>query len=366
MTDPAAAPRDIQRPLDEGMPPAAGGAVPALRPAVPDGHPETADDAGHARAPMARTAPETTTTTADHPAGAPPSGRARRALRAVLLWTWRGLREVAAWPRRAAAWSRRPTGRLVVPSTLVLTLLAGSAVAGAVVVPKPLTGKAAPPGRGVSPPRPPEVAPLVPPTLPGLAPSPGPPLERPSDVLRGWAQQMSVRTGIPAVALQAYGYAELVVAQTTPGCRLSWTTLAAIGRVESNHGSFGGATLQSDGRAWPEIFGPALDGQGGRELVRDTDGGRLDRDPVYDRAVGPMQFLPQTWERERVDATGEGLTDPHNIHDAALAAANYLCRNGRDLSSPEDWWAAILSYNNVQEYAEEVFAAAHDYGRRSR
>src|SRR5690606_18897724 len=139
-----------------------------------------------------------------------------RALRAVLLWTWRGLREVAAWPRRAAAWSRRPTGRLVVPSTLVLTLLAGSAVAGAVVVPKPLTGKAVPTGSGVAPPRPPEVAPIVPPTLPGLDPSPDPPLERPSDVLRGWAQQMSVRTGIPAVALPAYGYAALGVAQAPP------------------------------------------------------------------------------------------------------------------------------------------------------
>ncbi|MFS8521948.1 MAG: transglycosylase SLT domain-containing protein, partial [Micromonosporaceae bacterium] len=251
-------------------------------------------------------------------------------------------------------------------STLVLTLLTASAVAGAVLVPRPVTGEAVPTSGGVAPPGPPEVAPIVPPTLPDPGPSPDPPLERPSDVLRGWAQQMSVRTGIPAVALQAYGYAELVVAQTTPGCRLSWTTLAAIGKAESNHGSSGRATLQSDGRAWPEIFGPPLDGKGDRQLVRDTDGGRLDRDPVYDRAVGPMQFLPQTWEQERVDATGEGLTDPHNIHDAALAAANYLCRNGRDLSSPEDWWAAILSYNNVQEYAEEVFAAAHDYGRRSR
>lgn len=366
MTDPAAVPRDIQRPLEEGMPPATGGAVPALRPAVPDSHPETTDEAGHARAPMARTAPEPTTTTTDHPAGPPRSGRARRFLRAVLRSVWRGLRGIAAWPRRAAAWSRRPTGRLVVPSTLVLTLLTASTVAGAVVVSTPATEEAVPTSGGAAPPGPPEVAPIVPPALPDLGPSPSPQWERPSDVLRGWAQQMSARTGIPAVALQAYGYAELVVAQTTPGCRLSWTTLAAIGRAESNHGSTGGATLQSDGRAWPEIFGPALDGQGDRQLIRDTDNGRLDRDPVYDRAVGPMQFLPQTWEVERVDATGEGLTDPHNIHDAALAAANYLCRNGRDLSTPEDWWAAILSYNNVEAYAEQVFAAAHDYGRRSR
>src|SRR5690606_21073199 len=108
MTDPAAAPRDIQRPLEEGMPPAAGGAVPALRPAVPDGGPAAAEETGPARAPMARTASEPTTTTAEQPAGTSPPDRphrARRILRAVLLAPWRGLRRTGSWLRRAAAWS---------------------------------------------------------------------------------------------------------------------------------------------------------------------------------------------------------------------------------------------------------------------
>jgi membrane-bound lytic murein transglycosylase B len=177
---------------------------------------------------------------------------------------------------------------------------------------------------------------------------------------------MSVRTGIPVVALQAYGYTELVLAQTTPGCHLSWTTLAAIGLVESGHGGTGGAALLPDGRARPAIFGPPLDGQGDRKLIQDTDNGLLDGDPVYDRAVGPMQFIPATWRVEQTDATGDRVADPQNIHDAALAAGAYLCRAGRDLTTPADWWSAVLAYNAVQSYAQQVFNAANDYGGRSR
>ena len=120
-----------------------------------------------------------------------------------------------------------------------------------------------------------------------------------------------------------------------------------------------------DGRVLPPIIGPPLDGREGRMEIRDTDRGDLDGDRVYDRAVGPMQFIPATWRTQAVDANGDGIADVHNIYDAALAAGNYLCQGGRDLSKPDDWWAAILSYNNVAAYANQVFAAADDYGRRS-
>lgn len=185
-------------------------------------------------------------------------------------------------------------------------------------------------------------------------------------MVRGWAQQLSTRTGISVVALQAYGYAELVVSETTPGCGLSWTTLAAIGRAESGHGGTGGATPLPDGRALPQIIGPPLDGGGDRKRILDTDGGSVDGDSTYDRAVGPMQFIPDTWQQQRVDASGDGVADPHNIHDAALAAANYLCADGRDVTTPEGWWAAVLAYNDVQSYALDVFNTANDYGSRSR
>jgi membrane-bound lytic murein transglycosylase B len=188
---------------------------------------------------------------------------------------------------------------------------------------------------------------------------------RPADALARWAAPVSAKSGIPVTAVQAYGYAELVVARTTPNCRLSWTTLAAIGKVESDHGS-AKATLGADGQALPAIKGLPLDGQGGRMLIRDTDRGVLDGDPTYDRAMGPMQFIPTTWKEAAIDADNNGVTDPNDIDDAALAAANYLCNGGRNLSTSEDWWSAILSYNDVQRYAQDVFTYANDYGARSR
>lgn len=166
--------------------------------------------------------------------------------------------------------------------------------------------------------------------------------------------------------MQAYGYAELVLAQTNRSCALSWTTLAAIGFVESSHGQANGATLGADGRATPEIIGLPLDGRDGRMRIIDTDRGQLDQDTTYDRAIGPMQFIPTTWQEVGVDADNDGRKDPHDIDDAALAAANYLCRNGRNLSIPADWWNAILSYNDVRRYAQDVFDTANRYGRASR
>jgi membrane-bound lytic murein transglycosylase B len=166
--------------------------------------------------------------------------------------------------------------------------------------------------------------------------------------------------------MQAYGYAELVLSRTTPGCRLTWTTLAAIGRVESGHGSANGAVLRTDGQAQPPIIGLPLDGQGGRMRIGDTDRGQTDGDQQFDRAVGPMQFIPTTWAESGADADGDGAKDPNDIDDAALAAGNYLCKGNRDLSTSEDWWNAILSYNDVQRYAQDVFNFANDYGVRSR
>ena len=106
----------------------------------------------------------------------------------------------------------------------------------------------------------------------------------------------------------------------------------------------------------------------GRAIALEGDGSgpwTLDGDPVYDRAVGPMQFIPTTWRTSATDADGDGTADPNDIDDAALAAAGYLCANNRDLATPEGWWAAVLSYNNVQSYAEQVFATANEYGQRS-
>jgi membrane-bound lytic murein transglycosylase B len=189
---------------------------------------------------------------------------------------------------------------------------------------------------------------------------------RPADALASWAEQVGTRVGIPVVAVQAYGYAELVVGRTMPSCHLSWTTIAAIAKVESSHGSANGAVLNADGTVQPAIFGLPLDGKGGRQLIQDTDRGVMDQDTTFDRAVGPLQFIPATWNSYKVDADNSGTADPNDIDDAALTAGTYLCQGGRDMAKADAWWDAILSYNAVRPYAQKVFDAANDYGQRSR
>lgn len=179
-----------------------------------------------------------------------------------------------------------------------------------------------------------------------------------------WADRTAATVDVPARALLAYGNAELAMRATDPGCRLSWATLAGIGRIESDHGRYRGAVLDDDGRPSVPIVGVPLDGSAGVRAIPDTDGGTLDGDPVYDRAVGPMQFIPGTWARWGSDATGDGVADPHQIDDAALSAARYLCAGDRDMATPEGWWAGILSYNRSIEYARKVFGLADDYARQ--
>jgi membrane-bound lytic murein transglycosylase B len=179
--------------------------------------------------------------------------------------------------------------------------------------------------------------------------------------LESWAGGVAGRSGVPARALRAYGAAELAQRAATPDCRLSWATLAGIGRVESDHGRLGRSDLDADGVARPRIVGVPLDGSSGVREVLDTDGGALDGDPTYDRAIGPMQFLPTTWARYGADGNGDGVRDPHQVDDAARAAARYLCAGDRDTASGQGWWDGVLAYNRSAEYARLVWAAADRY-----
>lgn len=202
---------------------------------------------------------------------------------------------------------------------------------------------------------------LVPADVDRDTPVPQPAALDPDIDLVAWADRVGARSALPPRALRAYGAAELAQRSATPECRLSWTTLAGIARVESDHGRLGRADLDADGVPRPLIIGVPLDGSAGVQEIRDTEGGRLDGDTVFDRAVGPMQFLPTTWERYGTDANGDGVRDPHQLDDAAAAAAAYLCDGGRDTASGEGWWAGVLTYNRSVSYARLVWAAADRY-----
>lgn len=177
----------------------------------------------------------------------------------------------------------------------------------------------------------------------------------------GWLVQTAQKTGIPARALDAYGAAQLALEIERPQCAIAWNTLAAIGYVESRHGSFGGSTLGDNGVVRPPIVGVALDGNGVARIP-DSDGGRFDGDPVWDRAVGPMQFIPGTWARWGSDANGDGVADPQNIDDAALSTARYLCSTS-NLDTAESWRAAIIAYNRSDVYVNDIAANANRFAR---
>lgn len=189
---------------------------------------------------------------------------------------------------------------------------------------------------------------------------------RTSDKLSHWAQPLSEQTNIPEPALRAYGNAELIAAQAWPQCNLKWNTLAGVGWVETRHGTysgkfFGSASINDQGVAEPPIIGIPLDGGPGVAEIPDTDGGKWDNDPEYDRAIGPMQFIPDSWRRYGLDADGDGEPNPHQIDDASLGAAHHLCDSGADLSTSEGWTEAVLAYNRSREYLINVRDAAASY-----
>ncbi len=167
--------------------------------------------------------------------------------------------------------------------------------------------------------------------------------------------------GMPGISEQAYRNAERLLAAENPTCNMPWTMLAGIGRVESTH-AFGGKA-DGDGNPIDPIYGPVLDGSlYGNNVIHDTDGGELDGLSGYDRAIGPMQFLPETWRHYAGDGNGDGIADPQNLFDAALTAGKYLCSGNLDMRDPGQQTRAILRYNNSMAYVANVMAWETAYG----
>ncbi|THV43307.1 lytic transglycosylase domain-containing protein [Glycomyces buryatensis] len=267
---------------------------------------------------------------------------------------WKALKATGRGIRAGFRGLRSHVGRLAVQCAVTALALAASLGAGYYLV--PTAGPAWSYGSEPEPEA--EEAPLVltpedapaaglpaePDQAPGSEPpSPSDSASTPSDVandLDTWAGSLTT-LGIPERALVAYGRAELVSSVLNPGCNLSWTTLAGIGATETNHGTTGGNRIQSDGTTLTDIIGSTYG------------------------EMGPMQFLPDTWERWGADGNGDGETDPHNIDDATVAAANYLCHDEHDMTTPADWYDAVFSYNHVDTYVQKVYDRADEYGKQS-
>ncbi|MCD2147488.1 lytic murein transglycosylase [Gordonia paraffinivorans] len=226
--------------------------------------------------------------------------------------------------------------------------IASSLLAGCIDIPslsRPDIPEGIPPGPGVT-------QPYIDINAPG----------RTADLMREWAEPIAEATGIPLVSLQAYGNAAEIQRQQHPECGITWTTLAGIAGVESKHGRHRGSKVAANGDVSPPIRGAKLDGTRGNMEIVDTDGGRLDGDATHDRAMGPFQFIPETWKRFGVDANGDGVPDPDNIDDAALSAARYLCvSSGNDMTVPEGWEKAVRTYNNSSAYVLDVRDHANAY-----
>jgi membrane-bound lytic murein transglycosylase B len=255
-------------------------------------------------------------------------------------------------PRNGARW---------IVAVMLLALAVTAVVVGRSLIPRTVSTLAQVPIAPTTTAEPRSSAPVAP--SPSVTAAPGP--ARPADSLATWAAKISGVTGVPAVAVQAYAYAQLTVRNTNPQCAIGWTTLAGIGEVQSHHGQAGGSVLDRNGRSTPPIVGPALNGQDGRPLVSDTDAGAFDSDPLFEHAMGPLMLLPAVWRANASDADSDAILDPYDIDDESLAVAKLLCAGGEDLTQRAGWNTAVARVQTGDAFAEAVFQAADSYGRRT-
>ena len=168
-----------------------------------------------------------------------------------------------------------------------------------------------------------------------------------------------VRSGPSALAVSEIPPFLLARYEASPVCAgLPWQVVAAIGWVESRHGQ--GRVDPSTGNADPPMHGPALDGSAGNMAMPATPASTANTgDPVWDHAVGPMQFLTSTFDAWAIDASGDPTPSPNNAYDAIATAGRFLCNGAARLDSIEE---AIRRYNNSATYVADVLAKALAYG----
>jgi cell wall-associated NlpC family hydrolase len=146
-------------------------------------------------------------------------------------------------------------------------------------------------------------------------------------IIGGNSPSDDARRDIPASYLAMYQRS----ADACPG--LPWAVLAAIGKVETNHG---------------RLRAPGV-----------TEGAN------FAGAAGPMQMgigvgaAGDAFWRFAIDGNADGRASPYDPADAIPSATAYLCNalkdNGGDVSK------AVFSYNHAQWYVDKVLAIASGY-----
>ncbi len=110
-------------------------------------------------------------------------------------------------------------------------------------------------------------------------------------------------------------------------CGMPWAVVAAVGKVESDHGRSTAQGVQSGAN--------------------------------FAGASGPMQFLAPTWAAYGVDGNGDGIANVYDPVDAIHGVANYLCATGA--GDPARLRKAIWHYNHAEWYVNKVLAQAAEY-----
>jgi hypothetical protein len=144
-------------------------------------------------------------------------------------------------------------------------------------------------------------------------------------LIGGGQPSQDAQRDIPPQLLPVYQTA----ADSCPG--LPWSVLAAIGKVETDHGRSTAPGVRS-GSNFAGAAGPMQIGVGGQ--------------------------AGNTFAAYAVDADGGGA-NVYNPSDAIFTAANYLCQNGA--AKGADVAGAIFAYNHADWYVTKVLAIASSY-----
>ncbi|MFE3171072.1 NlpC/P60 family protein [Amycolatopsis sp. NPDC059090] len=161
-----------------------------------------------------------------------------------------------------------------------------------------------------------------------------------------WASRTSQWLDIPLRAMNGYAQATVTLSKEQPDCHLSWITLAAIGKITSDHGRAQGNQVGENGTLAKPL---------GTVEVLDF----YHRTVSTPGAAGPMQLSPAVWSKWQRSASG-GKADIQNIDDSALTAGRALCANGRDLAT--DWWNGVATLEPAPVVLHRTLATTNVYG----